>query len=383
MANLPILIAGGGIAGVAAALGLATNGHRVRILEKAPVIETVGAGLQIGPNAVKALQKLGAWEALEPRCVSPEAIEIRDGVTGSTLQHIPLGGTFENRFGAPYRVAHRAGLLEALLATASRTNDITITTGAQVAGYRNHPESVEAVMGDGSAISGSHLVAADGIRSTIRAQMLPGVEPRYAGQAIYRALLPASAAATTLKRPVVTLWLAPGFHAVHYPVSGGENVNLLVAIDSPWTSKTWSEPVSGADIAAASAKACPDLAAIMSLPHLWLKWAAADVAPPDNWHDGRVVMLGDAAHAAVPYLAQGAAMALEDAVALAQYWEDFPRYTASRLARTRRVQAQSRRMAGIYHAGGAKRLARNAIIGLSPPGLFLGRLAWIYAYRPD
>jgi salicylate hydroxylase len=382
MERYPNIIAGGGIAGLAAALGLARIGQPSLILEQARSIETVGAGLQIGPHAVKALQWLGAWEELAPRCVAPEAIEIRDAMSGALLQRIPLDKGFEQRFGAPYRVAHRADLLDALMRAASATPLDSLRTAARVRTYSQQASGIDVQLEDGENLFTTCLIGADGIRSAVRARMLADGPPTYRGQALYRALVPAERLPSALAGNNVCLWLGRGFHLVHYPVSGGDDLNLVLSVDSSWTSDRWSEPASPGEVDKAVDGASAELLRIVALPGQWLKWAGADRRETPGWHEGRVVLIGDAAHATLPYLAQGAAMSLEDAVLLARHFGRLDAYAAARIQRTSRVQSESRAMAGIYHAAGIKRAARNLVIHATGPSRFLDRLSWLYAYDP-
>jgi salicylate hydroxylase len=382
MVQQPTIIAGGGIAGLAAALGLARIGQPSLVLEQAQSIETVGAGLQVGPHAVKALQWLGAWDELAPSCVAPEAIEIRDAMSGAILQRIPLGRSFEQRFGAPYRVVHRADLLDALLRAALQSPHIELRKAARVSAYQQQEPSIDVRLETGEILKTSCLIGADGIHSVIRNQMLGDGAPSYRGQALYRTLVPAERVPASLGGSIVGLWLGNGFHLVHYPVSGGDDLNLVLSVDSSWTSEHWSEPVSIAEVEKVVEGSDTELRKIVGLPGQWLKWAGADRREASRWHDGRVVLIGDAAHATLPYLAQGAAMSLEDAVLLARHFDRLDAYAAARIPRTSRVQSKSRAMAGIYHATGLKRTARNLAIRAMGPGRFLDRLAWLYAYDP-
>jgi salicylate hydroxylase len=378
----PVIIAGGGIAGTAAALALARSGIPAAVLEQSPAVETVGAGLQLGPNAVRALQWLGAWDVLEPCCVSPDSILIRDAISGAILQRLALGQPFADRFGAPYRVTHRADLLDALHLTARSRATIELHAGTRVTGLEASPGRLLVSLDGGKQLQASHVVGADGIRSAVRASLIAGVQPLYRGQAIYRTLLPMTEAPQVARDNTVSLWLGPGFHAVHYPVSAGNQLNIVVSADSPWTSDNWSEPASPRDLAAVIRLAFPALAELISRPAKWLKWAAADLPSIPAWHDRRTVLMGDAAHATLPYLAQGAAMALEDAVILARTWDDFSRYTALRRSRCTRIQTESRQMTTRYHASGPLRFARNMFLRSWPPERALNRMSWLYEYDP-
>ncbi len=388
MPLLPVLIAGGGIAGLAGALGLARIGREARVLEQARAFETVGAGLQIGPNAVRALDYLGAWERVAPASFAPPGISIRDGHSGRILQQVPLGASFERRFGAPYRVIHRADLLAGLVDAAAAQPGITLTTASPVTGFADCGEHVEVETG-GTALMGGALLGADGIRSAIRAALLADGPPVRHAETLFRALAPL---AVTFADPLanVTLWLCRGGHVVHYPVQGGKALNVVAAtLGGDWRGDGWSSPAASDELPALFPDAHPELRRVLALPTAWQKWAAASRATARTWTRGRVALIGDAAHASLPYLAQGAAMALEDAVVLARNIQTsdtmvgaLRAYQALRLPRTQRIVAESLRLGSIYHARGPVRLARNLVLRITKPEDFLSRLSWIYDFDP-
>ncbi|WP_119389546.1 FAD-dependent monooxygenase [Taklimakanibacter lacteus] len=383
----PILIAGGGIAGIAGALGLARSGRECRVLEQANAFETVGAGLQIGPNAVRALKLLDAWDSIAPTSFAPSAIVIRDGRSGRILQEIRLGGEFERRFGEPYRVIHRADLLAGLIARATAHSGIEMVTGARVEQSADKGGYVEVTAG-GRAMRGEALLGADGIRSAVRANLLGDSRPELHRHILYRALTPVEQPLPA-KLSAVTLWLCRNGHVVHYPVRGGSALNVVAAVNGAWTDQGWSSPADRQEVMAHFTRVDQDLFQILAVSSPWLKWAAADRAPGAGWSRNRATLIGDAAHAALPYLAQGAAMALEDAVVLSRCTRQadsiataFLAYERLRQPRTARIVRDSRRLGRLYHAGGALRVVRNALLRLSDPAGFLDRLAWIYDFDP-
>ena len=385
MDAMPFLIAGGGIAGLAASLGLAKAGRASRVFEQHGEFAEVGAGLQMSPNGVRALRWLGAWEAVEPHCVIPTEIHVRDGMTGSLLQRVTLGKPFEQRFGAPYRVAHRADLLGGLLATAKSSPLVQLNTGTAVT--KAHGAAIE--LADGRRETGSGVIAADGIGSILRQQAWPDTAPIFRGHAIYRALIPFAEVPPAIASDCVTLWLYPGGHVVHYAVSAWRQFNIVAAIDSPWTGGAWNEPGDATDLKAAFAAAAPALADLISAPSQWLRWAGADLAPLPAWTKPDLTLIGDAAHATLPYLAQGAVMALEDACVLAASLTGadgiaagLQRYATERQPRTSRIQLESRQLARVYHARGLTALARNATLRFMSPDRFTRRYAWIYDWQP-
>ena len=375
MADLPFLIVGGGIAGLAAGLGLARIGKSSHVLEKAPHFEEVGAGLQLGPNAVRALQWLGAWDAVAPHCVSPAEIQVRDGLSGNTLQRIPLGANFEKQFGAAYRVAHRADLLNGLLESVRSKPGIDLRNNAEVTNVSIAETTLS--MKSGISFKGEAIIAADGVHSVIRNLIAgqPGRNP--IGHMLHRGLIPIASVPASVNIDAVTLWLFPGGHVVHYAVSNWRHFNIVAAVEDPEIS-LWR----------AFQGACQPLADILDQKIQWTKWPALDLAPAPTWNKNRAVLVGDAAHATLPYLAQGAAMALEDACVLSNAMQNaselesaFRDFAASRFKRTSAIQKKSRQLGRIYHARGALRQGRNAVLKVTPSPRFINRLSWIYEWR--
>lgn len=389
MTEQPFLIAGGGIAGLAASLGLARIGKAAAVYEQAHAFEEVGAGLQMSPNAVRALQWLGAWEAIAPACVEPTEIHVRDGQSGALLQRVRLGQDFERQFGAPYRVLHRADLLAGLLAAAKARPGIALNTGHKVTGAQRTSQGVNLTFHDQTLQDGCAVIAADGIRSAIRPRIFNDSYVIDQGHVLYRALIPIGRLPAALSPDLVTLWLLPGAHVVHYAVSKAQQFNIVVSVTDDWTGDGWSAPADGKALRKRLAHAAQPLGDLLAVPPEWLKWRGCDCDPRSVWSMGKIALIGDAAHATLPYLAQGAAMSLEDACVLAQSVaahtdipQAFQHYAQARSERTRRIQLQSREQGRIYHAEGPFRLARNTALRLMPQSAFLNRLRWIYDWRP-
>jgi 2-polyprenyl-6-methoxyphenol hydroxylase-like FAD-dependent oxidoreductase len=377
MADSPFLIVGGGIAGLAAGLGLARIGRPSHIFEKAPSFDEIGAGLQLGPNAVRALQWLGAWDAIAPHCVTPAEIQIRDGLSGNILQRIRLGADFENHFGAPYRVAHRADLHNGLLESLRSRPDITLQANAEVTSVSLAETTLS--LKSGKTVAGQALIAADGVHSAIRNFMggQPGINP--IGHMLHRGLIPIATVPASVNIDVVTLWLCPGGHVVHYAVSNWRHFNIVAAVEDPEIS-LW----------AAFKGVCQPLADVLELKTKWTKWPALDLAPTRNWNRNRTVLIGDAAHATLPYLAQGAAMALEDACVLSiviqrtnELESAFRNFAQSQFKRTSAIQKKSRQLGRIYHAKGVLRQTRNAVLKVTPRRNFAKRMSWIYSWQQE
>ncbi len=383
---LDIAIAGAGIAGLAAAIGLARHGHAVRVFERAAAIEEFGAGLQIGPNAATALEKLGVWREVERITHVPGCIAVRDGVSGEPLTTIELSGVFENRFGKPYRVAHRGDLLQALLEASRGHANIEIHTGAEVTGF-DDTDTVKLDLADGPTARADVLIGADGIRSAVRRRIFPHTAIRDAGHTIFRSLIPTSAAPETADLANVTLWLCPNGHVVQYPLNRGR-LNLVAIHESAQTIDGWRTPASPGEVSALFRACCPALLALLEAPQSWRKWPGADIEPSAPWGDGNVTLIGDAAHASLPYLAQGAAMALEDAATLSDLLAEpagevsdvLRRYESHRHVRTARIVHQSRRMGRVYHMTGMAAAARNQVMRSMPDAYMLKRIAWIYQW---
>ena len=370
----PIVISGGGIAGLAAALALGR--HDVLILEQAASFSDVGAGLQLGPNAVRALQKLGAWDAVEPVTSSPPAIHIYDAPTGKLLKTLKLGQAFAARFGAPYRVAHRADLHGALLGVVRSRPNVVIKPGCALKAVTVHSTDI-AVEAGGESFSVQNLIAADGVHSAVRQQLFSGAAPLNSGHVIHRALVPLPPS-SGWALDCVNLWLHPGGHVVHYPVGANPKLNIVAVTGELKTAE------------AHFANAAPALKDIINAAGAsFSPWSGLSAPRLRSWTKGGVLLIGDAAHATLPYLAQGAAMALEDAACLASVLPGtnslkhaFAETAARRMQRAARLQSESLSAGRNYHLHGPMRIARNAALRAMPAGLLLSRLAWIYEGGP-
>ncbi len=371
----PILIAGGGIGGLALALALAKSGRSAMVLEQHDQFATAGAGIQLGPNGVKVLERLGLAPALRPLVGEPDAIRVHDGRTGRLLASLPLGRWIAARHGAPYWAAHRGDLHGALLAAAAAEPRITLRTGFALTAFAEEGETVTASSAAGATVAGCALVGADGLWSRVRAGICPAHEPQFAGATATRTVLKASDAGR-LAEPAVGLWLTPGVHVVHYPVRRGSEVAVVVIAREDWRGREWDAAADlgtlrGTPVRISSQprrSPCPgDRVAEMGA----LSPAAA--APLDA---GRVALMGDAAHPMLPYLAQGGVLALEDALVLGnclgvhagEEARALSLFETLRRKRAGRVQALSRRQGRIYHLPPPFSWARDAACG-SCPGL--------------
>lgn len=386
---MTIVVVGGGIAGIATAIALARRELAVEVLEQAGAAEAAGAGVQIGPNAAHALQAIGAYEAVAARSTEPSGLVIRNGETGATLAAISFGQRFEARFGAPYRVAHRADLLDALLLTANQIPGITLRYGGRVMAVAANDDGGHTLqLADGSERRVRALIGADGIRSTVRAHLLRDGPPVPSGHRLYRALFDPAALPAAMAGDEVTLDLLPNAHVVTYRVAGGRLINVVVVIAGNGEGAEWSVPVDRAEVLGGLQRRSAMLDALLTAAPSWTRWTGADRPPAQRWGEGSATLVGDAAHPALPFLAQGAAMALEDAAVLgglateaATLAEAFRRYEQQRQARTARLTIAARRQGAIYHQSGGLRLLRDLVLRLAPASLAIRQLDWLYRWK--
>jgi salicylate hydroxylase len=391
----PVLIAGGGIGGLTLGLALASEGIASTILERAEVFSEAGAGIQLGPNAVRVLQNLGVAAPLAPMVACPQAIILLDGPSGRPLARLPLGAWIAHRHGAPYWVARRADLQTALLAVVRGSPLIEIATAFQVERFEASGEEICVFSKAGRMASGALLVGADGHWSTVRQRLWPSGALSFTGMTAARALLPAQALPCPSSEPVTSVWLAPRCHVVHYPVHGGAEMAAVVIASDHWDGRGWSAAANRATVLDKLAPFTPELRKVLSSARDWRKWALYDHAPLEHWSRGRATLLGDAAHPILPYLAQGGAMAIEDAVTLAAVLAAHQadavgallRYERLRRRRVSRVQSASRANGRIYHLAGPLAAARNLFLKNVPGGLIMSRYDWLYGwkglYRPS
>lgn len=391
MAGRHIVIAGGGIAGLTTALALSRIGCSVTLCERRAEFSDVGAGIQIAPNAGRVLAALGLDDAMERAATEPKAIHILGGTSHNINIAIPTA-RFRERFGAPYRVIHRTDL-QSLLADAVREAGVDMRFGTEVmdAGRGDLGVTVETrTDGKASRHHAAALVAADGVWSRLRKRLRQDAgDATPLGRSVWRAMVPADKVLEFIPPETVGLWLVPNAHAVCYPVSGGETLNLVVIVDERWDHQGWSHADDGAGLKRRAVTWPADLQRLIELSTNWRKFAAATTDPAGVWSDGRLALVGDAAHAMPPFLAQGAAMAIEDAWVLADHLRDtddvaeaFRRYEDARKPRVRRVARESDRAGSIYEMSGGMALARDLALSIGRKRLVAARYDWIYAWRP-
>lgn len=382
----PIVIAGGGIGGLTAALALARRGIRTTLIEDSPVLSEVGAGIQVTPNAYAVLESLGLGSVLANYATVPEAVRLVAAETGRTLATVPLGATVRERFGFPYFVVHRADLISVLASAAEAETRIELRLANPLIDARLKDDGVlvETLRGP---IDAAALIGADGIWSKVRTQVLRGAQTEYSGRIAFRTTIPLEHAADWMRRETGA-WLGPNAHLVHYPIAGGRLLNLIAVAQTERSAEDSIAPTPGEEVIRRFADFADPAASLIRAADVWTGWPLATV-PSTPWVEGPIALLGDAAHAMVPFMAQGAAMAIEDAAVLASKMATIPEvpsafaaYAAERRHRVRAVARASRSTGQIYHLSGLSKIARDTVLAATPPGRLLARLDWIYGWRP-
>ena len=390
-----VIVAGAGIAGLTAALALARNGFRVVVLEQAERLEETGAGIQLSPNATRTLIELGLGERLRPHVVAPLALRVLNARSGREIVRMPLGDAAAQRYGAPYWSIHRGDLQAALSSAVAASIDISLRLGVRVEDFVAHDNGVT-VSAQGRNGTwherGDAVIAADGLWSVMRARMGYREPPRFAGRSAWRALVPAKQAPPEFRMPLVHLWLGREAHIVHYPVKDGALINIVVIINDQWNAPGWSAPAQRDELLPRLSveRVAPAVLGLINQPETWLKWALFDRRPLLNWSQGAVALIGDAAHPMLPYLAQGAAMAIEDAAVAAQCLAQMPddatealrAYCAVRRARAWKVQRLAGRNGQRYHLAGIGAVARNTAMRIIGGTRLLHHYDWLYDWRP-
>ena len=386
----PILIAGGGIGGLALALALEQTGRASIVLEQRDSFGAAGAGIQLGPNGVRVLQRLGLADALRSAVGVPDALAVHDGRTGHTLAVLPLGRWIAARHGAPYWVVHRGDLHAALAGAASARPRIALRTGFALTSIAQSGEGVQAWSAAGDVVTGSALVGADGLWSKVRRTVSPSHLPEFVGATAARTVIPV-AAAGRLALPAVGLWLSPGVNVVHYPVRGGSEIAAVVIAAEIWPGTDWEAKADKETLLAHLRGFHASLADPLAMAGEWRKWALYRLPPLPRWSADRVALIGDAAHPMLPHLAQGGVLALEDAVVLADCLAAHPgneagafvAFEGKRRRRAARVQAMSRLNGGIYHARPPLSWARDAVLRAVPAEWLMAGFDWLYGWRAD
>lgn len=384
--SLPFLVVGGGIGGLATAVALSRMGLPVHVLEQTGEFREIGAGIQLGPNVLRALDRLGLKQAVLAHVWRPGALEMRCALSGELVTRVPLGAPFEAHFKEVYAVTHRADLLAPILEAAKASPLVRLETGRQVVEFEETGSLVRARLADGATLEGRALIGADGLWSSVRQYVVGDGRPLVSGHIAFRAVLERGEVPDDLWRPDVVLWAGPRTHLVHYPLRRGELFNLVAVFHSSRYEEGWNAEGSAAELLIHFKGQRPEVLRLLEKIETWRMWVLCDREPVKEWSKGRVTLLGDAAHPMLQYLAQGANMAIEDAVQLgvelAAAPDDpaaaFRRYQQARYLRTARVQVMSRVYGAFYHAAGPVAELRNQMLGARTPEQAYQASAWLY-----
>lgn len=385
-----VVIIGGGIGGLASALALSQIGKQVCVLEQAPEFAEIGAGIQLGPNSYKMFARLGMIDDINAISAFPDDLIMRDSITAEVIAKIPAADDFRKRFGHPYAVIHRADLHKTFLRKCEESDAITLLVNAKVVDITEQGKKVTVRTDNGVSVTADALIGADGIWSKTRQLIAGDGAVRPSGHIAYRAVLPTAEMPAELATNSMTLWGGEKAHLVQYPLRGGKLFNLVAVFHSDKFSEGWNDAGDPEELHAKFADTCPEVRSLLANIESWRMWVLNDRDPIRDWVKGRMALLGDAAHPMLQYLAQGANMAIEDAVCLADmlvnengdYETAFPRYRDARYLRTTRVQMTARLYGEVYHASGATRDMRNAEIGSWPVEKHYMGMSWIYDISP-
>jgi 3-hydroxybenzoate 6-monooxygenase len=382
----PVLIVGGGLGGLTTALALAQHGRATCVLEGAPAFGAIGYGIQFGPNVFHVFDRLGLSSAVLEKADAPPAVLMIDALNGREVTRVPTGASFRARFQHPYIIIHRIDLHNVLLEACRSEPLITLVSDAMVTRFEDRGEAVAVTTEDGRSFEGPALVGADGIRSRTRAQILADGDPKPNGFMGFRTIVPIGEVKPDIQRDVVTLWGGPGFHIVHYPLRHGTLFNIVAVFRRSAQSERGDTAAYRAELEHVYRDAHPTMKALLAMLDLSRRQAVGDRDPIRHWHKGRVVLLGDAAHPTLQSLAQGACMAIEDGLCLADcivaakedYEAAFRRYENARSVRTARVTLESRAIWDVYHSDGISREVYWQMLGERSEADTFQCLAWLY-----
>lgn len=388
--QLPVIVAGGGIGGLAAALALVRQGFEVTVLEQAPEIGEIGAGIQLGPNAFHAFDALGVGDKARGRAVYTDYMVMHDAIDEYQVGKIETGEAFRKRFGNPYAVIHRVDVHLSLLEGAQETGKVQFHTNTRIVSVEQDEakQTVTAIDQNGKRWTGQALIGADGGKSVVRQQYVND-PPRVTGHVVYRAVVDKKDFPKDLQWNAASLWAGPKCHLVHYPLRGGEQYNVVVTFHSR-QQETWGvTDGSKEEVESYFQGISPKARQLIELPKTWKRWATADREPIGTWVFGRATILGDAAHPTTQYMAQGACMAMEDAVTLGEalrvndndWTKALALYERSRVARTARIVLSGREMGRLYHAAGVERLIRNSLWKGRTQERFYDAIEWLYGWN--
>jgi salicylate hydroxylase len=386
-----VLIVGGGIGGLTAALALARQGIASQLIEQAATFKEIGAGIQLGPNVFWMFEKLGLIEPISALAVFPENLVMLDSVTGEEVTRIALGDAFRKKFHHPYALIHRADLHNVLLEHCRKSNLIKLDAAQKIVDIDETNGAIMAKTESGKNYRGAALIGADGLWSTIREIVVGDGKPKPAGHITYRAVLPTSEVPEQYRWRNMTIWAGEKVHFVLYPLRTGELYNLVAVFHSNRYEEGWDSYGDPAELQERFAKTCAPVRALLNKIESWRMWVLCDRPPIKDWSRGRITLLGDAAHPMLQYLAQGACMAVEDAVCLSDqavaaegdYAAAFRAYQQARYLRTGRVQIMARVYGEFYHAGGVAKELRNMMLGSRSPDDAMAGMEWLYGEQTE
>ena len=382
----PILVAGGGIGGLAAAHALARKGFAVRVLEQAPEFREIGAGIQLGPNIFRVLEKLGLKDAVLADAHRPSALEMRCALSGERVTRMPLDGRFIAKFEQPYAVTHRHDIHGVFLKACRDNNLVTLETSRTVTDFEQDEGGITVTLQSGEQVRGRALIGCDGMWSRVREKIIGDGKPLVSGHIAYRAVLKRDEVPNDLWQPDMILWAGPRTHLVHYPLRRGELYNLVAVFHSKRYVEGWNAEADAGELWAHFNGQRPEVLRMLERIETWRMWVLCDREPVKEWSKGRATLLGDAAHPMLQYLAEGACMATEDAYWLAQKTAEQPddlpaafrTYVQQRYLRTARVQIMARVYGEFYHARGPAAELRNQMLGPRTPEESYEGMAWLY-----
>ena len=383
----PILVAGGGIGGLAAAHALARKGFAVRVLEQAPEFREIGAGIQLGPNIFRVLEKLGLKDAVLADAHRPSALEMRCALSGERVTRMPLDGRFIAKFEQPYAVTHRHDIHGVFLKACRDNNLVTLETSRTVTDFEQDEGGITVTLQSGEQVRGRALIGCDGMWSRVREKIIGDGKPLVSGHIAYRAVLKRDEVPNDLWQPDMILWAGPRTHLVHYPLRRGELYNLVAVFHSKRYVEGWNAEADAGELWAHFGGQRPEVLRMLERIETWRMWVLCDREPVKEWSKGRVTLLGDAAHPMLQYLAQGACMATEDAVSLADKASENPddlpaafrAYVQQRYLRTARVQIMARVYGDFYHARGPAAELRNQMLSPRTPEEAYEGMSWLYS----
>jgi salicylate hydroxylase len=384
--SAPILVVGGGIGGLTAALGIGRKGWPVKVLEETPEFGAIGYGIQLGPNVFHMFERLGISQAVLEKSIVPKAVTMLDSIDGEAIVRIPTGAAFVQRFKYPYVVLHRVDLHRVLLEACKAIQTIELLPTTKVNGFEDNGDKVR-LFTTNTTIEGAAIIAADGLRSIVRQQLLNEGEPRMAGYVAHRTIIPMAQLNADVRCEESVLWSGPGYHLVHYPLRDFAQFNMVAVFKTPTYADRGDAADYRAEVDRTYRDSHPAMKALIAVMDVGRRWTISDRDPIRHWSAGRVVLLGDAAHPTLQSLAQGACMAIEDAVCLTELIDQsrgdfssaFQQYSKARYVRTARVQYESRFMWDhLYHVENVARDVMRTSYAHKTDDELYSCLAWLY-----